>query len=211
MNRTTIDLGTFNANCSILSEGARALLVDPGADAPRLAALLAHEGLEPLAILLTHAHFDHIGAVAGLQRAFSRLPVFVGRDDVPLLSHPLTQFPPDYPPVEAITNVKDAAEAGSCLAALGWRTRIETIDTPGHTPGGVCYLFSTPGEAPLLLSGDPLFCGSIGRTDFPGGSLPTLRASLAKLTALPGETVVVPGHGCETTIARERATNPFLV
>ena len=83
------------------------------------------------------------------------------------------------------------------------------IDTPGHTPGGVCYLFRD-GGASTLFSGDTLFCCSVGRTDFPGGSMATLRESLGKLKALDPETVVVPGHGSETTIARELKSNPFL-
>ena len=85
------------------------------------------------------------------------------------------------------------------------------IDTPGHTPGGVCFLFKTDdGKPATLFSGDTLFCGSVGRTDFPGGDMATLQESLEKLKVLPKDTVVVPGHGVETTISREVASNPFL-
>ena len=101
-------------------------------------------------------------------------------------------------------DVKDASE-GDVFDLGGCRLRV--IETPGHTPGGVCYFLP---DDRLLLSGDTLFAGSVGRTDLPGGDMPTLMASLAKLVALPEDTTVVPGHGPETTIAAERRSNPFL-
>ena len=224
MERNTFQVGTFEVNCSIVSENGKALVVDPGAEATRIRAELKKRELSPAAILLTHAHFDHVCAVPELQRAFPGLPVFVGGRDMKLLTHPLNQFLPDYLGVKNVDNVTTLGGDGSLEPAavlqafvdsLGWTSRVEVIETPGHTPGGVCYLFSpaqgvSPEVPGTLLSGDTLFCGSVGRTDFPGGSMPTLQASLEKLKVLPGETVVVPGHGAETTIAREVASNPFL-
>jgi len=224
MNRTTFEVGTFEVNCSILGENGKAIVVDPGAEATRIRAELRKQGLDLAAVLLTHAHFDHICAIPELQRAHPDLPAFISDADAKIISHPFNQFPPDYPPVTGLKNLRPANELGSFLAGIGWTAAVEVIDTPGHTPGGVCYLFSAPGassaqpsastgeaQAPCtLFSGDTLFCGSVGRTDFPGGSMPTLRASLERLKALPGDTVVVPGHGPETTIAREVASNPFL-
>ena len=199
MERLTIQVGPYEVNCSILADAGLAWIVDPGQEAERIAAMLADRGLEPAAVLLTHAHFDHIGGVPGLQKAFPGLPVYVHPKDQPVLTHPMNQLPPDYPAIGLPKNLADA----TTLAERG----VRVIETPGHTPGGVCYYF--PDEA-LLLSGDTLFAGSIGRTDLPGGDLPTLAESLKKLANLPGDTLVVPGHGPHTTIAAEKRVNPFL-
>lgn len=199
MERLTIQVGPYEVNCSILADAGLAWIVDPGQEAERIAAMLADRGLEPAAVLLTHAHFDHIGGVPGLQKAFPGLPVYVHPKDQPVLTHPMNQLPPDYPAIGLPKNLADA----TTLSERG----VRVIETPGHTPGGVCYYF--PDEA-LLLSGDTLFAGSIGRTDLPGGDLPTLAESLKKLANLPGDTLVVPGHGPHTTIAAEKRVNPFL-
>ena len=129
------------------------------------------------------------------------MPVYVGEKDVAVLSHPMNQMPPDDPPVGKLANLRHAE------ALAGNLSGVETIATPGHTPGGVCYYF--PGEK-LLLSGDTLFAGSVGRTDLPGGDMATLMESLKKLTALPDDTIVIPGHGPRTTIGDEKRGNPFL-
>ena len=217
MNRITFEVGTFEVNCSIIFENGKALVVDPGAEAARIRAELKKLDLDLAAVLLTHAHFDHIGAIPELQRAFPELPVFISDADAKIISHPFNQFPPDYPLVEEMKGTTDAKGLEDFLKGIGWTTTVEVIDTPGHTPGGVCYLFSAPStsaagaQAPsTLFSGDTLFCCSVGRTDFPGGDMATLQESLEKLKVLPGDTVVVPGHGVETTIARELASNPFL-
>jgi glyoxylase-like metal-dependent hydrolase (beta-lactamase superfamily II) len=197
MERLTITTGSFEVNCSILSENDRAWIVDPGGEAERIIALLGKKGLEPAGILLTHAHFDHIGAVNALQAAFTDLKITVHRNDLPVITHPMNCMPPDYPPVTMPKNIVETTDAPGC----------EIIETPGHTPGGVCYYF--PAEK-LLLAGDTLFAGSVGRTDLPGGDMATLMRSLAKLTSLPDDTLVIPGHGMHTTISAEKASNPFL-
>lgn len=197
MDRLTLQVGTFEVNCTILSAAGKALVVDPGSEADRILETLAKNNLAPEAILLTHAHFDHIGGVAKLQEAYPDLPVYVHPADVPAFTHPLNRLPPDYPPVPAPKNVRDARTFD----------RAQVIETPGHTPGGVCYLFTAD---KLLFSGDTLFAGSIGRTDLPGGDMMTLMASLERLKELPPETAVIPGHGMFTTIERELAGNPFL-
>ena len=201
MERLTIQVGGFEVNCSILSENGKAWIVDPGNEADRIIDLLEKKGLEPAAILLTHAHFDHISAVAGLQQAYPELPVYIHPDDAKVITHPFNQYPPEYPPVPMPANIKDCRECG--IATV--------IETPGHTPGGVCYFLpSKDGSIPLLLSGDTLFASSIGRTDLPGGNMATLMESLKKLTALPDDTLVIPGHGPHTTIATEKRANPYL-
>ena len=197
MERLTITTGSFEVNCSILSENGKAWIVDPGGEAGRIVALHEKKGLEPAGILLTHAHFDHIGGVNALQAAFPDIKLTVHSNDLPVITHPMNCMPPDYPPVAMPKNIIGTTDAPGC----------EIIETPGHTPGGVCYYF--PAEK-LLLAGDTLFAGSVGRTDLPGGNMATLMQSLAKLTSLPDDTLVIPGHGMHTTISAEKASNPFL-
>jgi len=188
MQRHTIQVGTFEVNCSVLADGEKAYIVDPGAEAERIIALVEKLALKPAAILLTHAHFDHIGAIAELQRKWPGLPVVINDADRAVITHPMNQYPPDYPAVGMPENLQSTIPG------------FEIIETPGHTPGGVCYYL--PADK-LLLSGDTLFCGSYGRTDLPGGDFDTLMESLKKLSRLPPETLVVPGHGPLTTIGRE--------
>lgn len=196
----TIQVGTFDVNCSILSENGRAWIVDPGNEGERIAGLLRKENLAPAGILLTHAHFDHIGGIPELQKEFPDLPVYVNDPDLMMFGHPMNQLPPDYP---SIGKPKGLAGLGSLKGLAG----LEVIATPGHTPGGVCHYFA---QEKLLLSGDTLFAGSVGRTDLPGGDMATLMNSLKKLTALPDDTLVIPGHGPMTSIAAEKRSNPFL-
>jgi len=203
-------VGAFGVNCSLVALGDRALIVDPGAEAGRLADTLAKLHLTPAAILLTHAHFDHIGAVPDLLARFPQLKVYVHPKDIPAFSHPLNQYPPDYPPVVPDPSAPPAwLSALTDVAALAtdFPNVVEVIETPGHTPGCVCYRFA---DDALLLAGDTLFAGSVGRTDLPGGNMSTLLSSLAKLKTLPPKTHVVPGHGPFTTIADEIAGNPYL-
>ena len=202
MERLTIQVGGFEVNCSILSENGKAWIVDPGQEADRIIDLLAKKGLEPVAILLTHAHFDHIGGIPGLIEKFPGLPVYVHEKDAPMIGHPLNQLPPEYPNTGSLKGLRSLRGLRSVEGL-----EVEIIETPGHTPGGVCYYFP---KDKLLLSGDTLFAGSVGRTDLPGGDMATLMDSLQKLTALPDDTLVIPGHGMHTRIALEKSGNPFL-
>ena len=176
MERLTIQVGGFEANCSILSENGKAWIVDPGQEADRIIDLLAKKGLEPAGVLLTHGHFDHIGAIPGLLEKFPELPIYIHEKDAPMFGHPLNQLPPEYPSFAKPRNL-------TTLDKLEDLKGLEIVETPGHTPGGVCYYFP---KDKLLLSGDTLFAGSVGRTDFPGGDMATLMDSLQKLAADDG-------------------------
>ena len=197
----TFPVGTYAVNCTVIrTENNDVFIIDPGSEPETILDRLRTQSLIPTAILLTHGHFDHIGAVNALQSAFPGIPVYVGEKDIPVLTHPMNQCPPDYPPIVRPTDVR-IADDGQGPAG------IDVIPTPGHTPGGVCYHFKDDG---IVYSGDTLFAGSVGRTDFPGGDMATLMRSLKKLTVLPDKTTVVPGHGPETTIGDEKLGNPFL-
>ena len=199
----TIQVGTFGVNCAFVENEGKVLVIDPGQEADRIIAALENKGWEPEAILLTHGHFDHINGIPGLLERFPDLPVYVSKEDAKVMSHPMNTLPPEYLPVTVpAKNLKTDLHNFSFLTF-----HFSFIPTPGHTPGGVCYFFP---QEKLLLSGDTLFAGSIGRTDLPGGDMATLMRSLDSLRSLPEDTVVIPGHGMTTTIGRELASNPFL-
>ena len=201
----TIQVGTFGVNCAFVENEGKALIIDPGQEAARIIAALEKKGWEPEAILLTHGHFDHINGIPGLLERFPDLPVYVSEEDAKVMSHPMNSLPPEYSPVTVpAKNLKTDLHTSSLFTL---NSSLTVISTPGHTPGGVCYFFP---QEKLLLSGDTLFAGSIGRTDLPGGDMATLMRSLDSLRSLPEDTVVIPGHGMTTTIGRELASNPFL-
>lgn len=200
MNRYTIQVGSYEVNCTLIEKDGKALIVDPGQEPERIIAALEKHNWKPMAILLTHGHFDHINGIPGLLEKYPSLPVYVSDADAMVMSHPLNNCPPEYGPVSVKQCNRLAVEQ---LDSWG----IKVIPTPGHTPGGVCYYL--PDEK-LLLSGDTLFAGSVGRTDLPGGDMAMLMNSLDSLRALPEDTTVIPGHGMTTTIGRELAGNPFL-
>jgi len=199
MKTTTIAVGAYGENCTIVQTEAGALVVDPGAEANRIAAELDLLGLVPQAILITHGHFDHIGGISGLKARWPEMPVLVHDADAKILTHPFNQSPPEYPPFPGVATEPPEDYADE----FGYTV----IPTPGHTPGGVCYHFA---EGNLLLAGDTLFCGSVGRTDFPGGDMAALMRSLERLKALPDATRVIAGHGPDTTIGAEKRGNPFM-
>jgi hydroxyacylglutathione hydrolase len=189
--------------------GERALLVDPGDEAPKLLGALEALGVTLDAILLTHCHFDHVGAVAPVAKA-TRAPVYCPELEVPILQDVMAYVPwPGFGPFES-HDPEHTVAGGEHLQLAGFD--IDVLFTPGHSPGHVTYaLTSEDDTAPALFSGDVLFQSSIGRTDLPGGDHTTLLASIATLLdRFDDETVVHPGHMGLTTLGRERSSNPFL-
>jgi len=183
----------------------RALLVDPGEEAPKLLAAIEALGVTIDGILLTHTHFDHIGAVAPVARA-TGAEVWVPEIEKMVLADINAFVPwPGFGPFEN-WDAEHTLSGGERLVLAGME--IDVFFTPGHSPGHVT--FSIPSEQ-VIFSGDVLFQGSVGRTDLPGGDWPTLLESIRTLVdALPPETTVYPGHMGTTTLGQERATNPFL-
>jgi len=207
MDVRTFTVGPVQENCHIARrDGAdQAIVIDPGDEAPRLLEAIEALELNVAAILLTHTHFDHVGAVAPLARA-TGADVWCPELEVPVLADIMRFVPwPGFGPYDSY-DADHTVAGGEQLELAGFD--IDVLFTPGHSPGHVTY--SLPAEQ-AIFSGDVLFEGSIGRTDLPGGDHATLMQSLAALVdALPDATVVYPGHMGNTTIGRERATNPFL-
>jgi hydroxyacylglutathione hydrolase len=188
------------------SEARSALLIDPGDEPERLSQAIDALGIEIEAILITHCHFDHIGAVAPLARE-TGAPVYCPEIERPLLTDIMSWVPPGFGPFESY-EPEHTVSGGERLNLAG--LDIDVIFTPGHSPGHVTYAIGLPAH-PALLSGDVLFQGSVGRVDLPGGDWPTLERSIADLLqGYPPQTVVYPGHMGVTTLGRERDTNPFL-
>ena len=183
----------------------RGLIIDPGEEAPRLLAAIDELGIELEAILLTHCHFDHIGAVTPVAEA-TGAPVYCPKLEVPLLADIMAYVPwPGFGPYESY-DADETVAGGEKLELAGFE--IDVIFTPGHSPGHVTYAIA---DEDALFSGDVLFAGSVGRTDLPGGDWPTLERSIQSLLdGHPDETVVYPGHMGLTKIGAERAQNPFL-
>ncbi|MCL5676456.1 MAG: MBL fold metallo-hydrolase [Firmicutes bacterium] len=201
----TLAVGPYQANCYIVAAeaGGPALVVDPGAQPDRILARVRELGLEVTHILLTHGHLDHIGAVTAMKEA-TRAAICIHPLDAPMLPDPRLNLSASSPrPVTALPADR-LLEDGEEIPIGG--LRLQVLHTPGHTPGGVCFLLPD-----RVLSGDTLFAGSIGRTDFPGGDMDQLLKSIrTKLLPLPDHLLVHPGHGDSTTIGDERAGNPFL-
>jgi len=203
---TTVGPVAENSYLVFRENTGKALLIDPGDEADRLMKPLADRNLELEAILLTHCHFDHIGAVAPIARA-TGAPVYCPEIEVPILADVMAYVPwPGIGPYESY-DADHTVSGGEHLSLAGFE--IDVLFTPGHSPGHVTY--SIP-EAELLLSGDVLFQGSVGRVDLPGGDWETLLESIRMLvTSFPGQTRVLPGHMGITTLGEELESNPFLI
>ena len=201
-------VGPLQENCFVLRrpDAPSAVIVDPGEEGPRLLEALPALGITTLeAVLLTHTHFDHVGAVAEVARA-TGAPVYCPELEAPVLANinDFVRFP-GFGPFESY-DADETVAGGETLSLAG--LELEVVFTPGHSPGHVSYKVV---DEPALFSGDVLFAGSVGRVDLPGGDWPTLLSSIDGLVrAFPAETRVYPGHMGITTLGDEQATNPFL-
>jgi glyoxylase-like metal-dependent hydrolase (beta-lactamase superfamily II) len=200
-------VGPVAENCFLFrADGSdRAVIVDPGEEAERILRPVEELGLTVEAILVTHCHFDHIGAVAPVANA-TGAPVYCPEIEVPVLADIMSFVPwPGFGPYDSY-DADETVSGGERLDLAG--LEIDVLFTPGHSPGHVTYAIPDEGA---LFSGDVLFQGSVGRTDLPGGDWPTLLESIRTLVdSYPEETTVHPGHMGMTTLGAERATNPFL-
>lgn len=199
---------TFAANCYILAdEQKNCVIIDPGAEEENILSVLTQEGLAPLAILLTHGHYDHIGAVNGLRKTYPMLPVYIGQGDLPMVTGKIPEVYDamlrrtiassgksieDY----IISDVQPLQDGQELI--LG-SFSFHVYETPGHSLGSICLACEQ-----FLFTGDTLFCHDIGRTDLYGGSFSEIICSLKKIAALQGDYVVLPGHEQDSTLASER-------
>jgi hydroxyacylglutathione hydrolase len=209
MKIDTLILGSYETNCYVLRKDVKhndCLIIDTGLDAQPLIEFLKKEELTPEAVLLTHGHADHIAAIGELKKLWPNLKVCIHKKDAHLLSNPHKNMSSlagicfkTSPPDILLEDEMRISYAGISL---------DVLHTPGHTPGGVCFYDSGSG---VVFTGDTLFAGGVGRTDFPYGSSEQLIASIKeKLFILPETTRVYPGHGPATTIRNEKKHNPYL-
>lgn len=207
MKTRTLELGPFAVNCYLFwdEKSYDGVIIDPGTDPERIFEEVSRAGFAPRAILLTHGHGDHIAAVRNIKEKYN-IPLYAGEGEEDLLANPSANVsalfgqPITSPPPDFVVKDEEIVNFGTvCLKVLA---------TPGHSPGGVCYLDESEG---LLFCGDTLFYGSIGRTDLPGSSYEQLMESIEKkIMKLPDSIVCYPGHGPQTTVGAERTNNPFL-
>jgi hydroxyacylglutathione hydrolase len=200
-------VGPLQCNCTILAdeESREAIVIDPGDEVSRIHRRLTTLGLTLKQILVTHAHIDHVGGAQKLKK-LTGAPIFLNEDDLPQLEIMAEQAawigvdtPETAPPDESLND-------GSSVGLANYPAQV--LHTPGHTQGSICLHFA---PLKMVLAGDTLFAGGIGRTDLPGGDSEQIVHSIqARLLTLPNETRVIPGHGPATTIGTERRTNPFL-
>jgi hydroxyacylglutathione hydrolase len=202
-----LTVGPFQENCYVIGDEStgEGAVVDPGDEATRISLAVEQTGLEVGQIIVTHAHIDHVGAVAALVDEYS-CPVLMHAEAEPMLNQLPTQALMmglrfgKVPAVDRHIEDDEVLEVGDL--------RLRALYTPGHAPGHLAFYLEREG---FLLSGDALFAGSVGRTDLPGGSIEVLMRSInERLLALPDETRVLPGHGPQTTVGDERRYNPFL-
>jgi len=202
-------LGAYETNCYVLrrsEEAADCLIVDTGLDSAQLIQFLQEQKLNPTALVLTHGHIDHIAGVNELHEKFPEIKVYIHKLDADMLEEPVSNLSAMTGAAFVTEPADFTLQEGDVIEQAG--IKLSVLHTPGHTPGGIS-LYSE--EQGVVFSGDALFADSVGRTDFPGGSMNQLVKGIKeKLLTLPDETKVYPGHGPATTIAHEKAYNQYL-
>lgn len=200
-------LGAYATNCYTVanSDTREAIIIDPADRADYLVRMYENQNLKPVAVLLTHGHFDHIGALSGVRKAYPDIRVYAGSAEAEVLGDVKLNLSAMFgSPTQTAADIY--VEDGETIKLLG--TDIRCISVPGHTVGGICYYFA---EEKLLFSGDTLFYGSIGRSDFPTGDGHALLENIEKkLLILPPDVTVYPGHNDRTSIKKEKEHNPYF-
>jgi hydroxyacylglutathione hydrolase len=201
----TIPVGGIETNCYLIGDDKEAILIDPGEDASKIIAMIKKRNVKIAKIVITHGHIDHIGAVTELKQ-FAGAPVLIHAEDAIMLTDAMAnlsavfEMPFVADPADGFLKDGDVVNSGD--------VNLKVLFTPGHTPGGISLYEANAG---VVFTGDALFAGSIGRTDFPLSSHEQLiEAIQEKLLSLPNETIVYPGHGPQTTIGEEEEENPWL-
>jgi glyoxylase-like metal-dependent hydrolase (beta-lactamase superfamily II) len=207
---TRLKVGPLETNCYLIRDEASdsAALVDPGDDGSRLVQRVRNEGVDLVAILLTHGHWDHVGAVGAVKKAFPDADICIGRGDADALTDPAGNLSAmlgaslKAPGADRLLSAGDSVQIGNiCL---------EVRDTPGHTRGGITLVARQPAP-PVAFCGDLIFRRAVGRTDFPGGSSAQLLASIREqILTLPDDTILYCGHEEPTTVGEERRQNPYI-
>ena len=203
-------VGPLQANCYVVWDraGGSAAIIDPGGDPEEIISVVDDEKLKPVVLINTHGHIDHIAANRAIKERYD-IPLLIHREDSASLTDPELNLSAmgfgqlDSPPSDRELQDGDEIPVGEIM--------LKVISTPGHTPGGICLLISRSDQPDVIITGDTLFAGGVGRTDFPGGSWDLLMESIRnRLLSFPDETIILPGHGPHSTIGEERKSNPFL-
>lgn len=206
-----LTVGILQANCYLLADEnvRQAAIIDPGGDGEMIQSVIEGEKWKPVALINTHGHIDHIAANAWLKKRYDVPLLIHGKDAISLTDTSFNLGIPGLGSVASVPADRDLSDGDEIRVGS---LRLEVIFTPGHSPGSICLLLPRSGEPDVVFTGDTLFAGGIGRTDFPGGSMAILMNSIkARLLTLPDRTIICPGHGPASTIGRERTTNPFLL
>ncbi|MDP8214511.1 MAG: MBL fold metallo-hydrolase [Candidatus Euphemobacter frigidus] len=202
-------VGPLQANCYLLADepGGSVGIIDPGGDPEEIRSIIERENWTPVVLINTHGHIDHIAANRILKERYD-IPLLIHAGDADCLTDPALNLsmpgfgPVDSPPCDRELRDDDEITVG--------RLTLKVIHSPGHSPGSICLNLHRPGEPNIIFTGDTLFAGGVGRTDFPGGSMNQLMASIKdRLFTFPDETIILPGHGPRSTIGEERRSNPL--
>ncbi|MEW6357237.1 MAG: MBL fold metallo-hydrolase [Planctomycetota bacterium] len=204
-----LPVGELQANCYILGcpETKKGIIIDPGDEPNVIGDYISQEGIHPTHLINTHGHFDHIGANREIKELYPEVQVCVHKADAPMLPKPFKNYSVLQGRFYRSPVAEVLLEDGSVITS--GRIELTVVHTPGHTPGGVCLVLE--GKPVEIFTGDTLFAGGVGRTDFPGGDWDALVEGIkGRIYKYPDDTIVYPGHGPETTIGEECQTNPFV-